>query len=167
MSNPSDSQSKYFDLHVAGIGYLNRVRMVKPKKGDEFMACSISALRGEYNKDGSIKPDSTKFDVRVSGSDAIKIIELLGPFNDKNRKIMIQFKLGDIYGETFVYEKDTDYVKKGDVGMMIKGRLLKIYRAWINNEPADLSSVYPESSNEHQDDAQQEEMGNIPQAANQ
>jgi hypothetical protein len=81
------------------------------------------------------------------------IVDLLAPFNDKNRKIMIQFKLGDIFGETFVYEKDTDYVKKGDTGFMIKGRLLKIYRAWINSKSVDLSSVYPEEANTEQSGA--------------
>ncbi|MEQ1601283.1 MAG: DUF3577 domain-containing protein [Methylophilaceae bacterium] len=150
------SDSKFFDLHVTGLGYLNRVRMVNPKKGDSFVACSIAALRGEWNKEGSIKPESTKFDVRVSGSDAKLIIDLLGPFNDKNRKVMIQFKLGDIYGETYVYEKNTEYAKKGDVGMMIKGRLLKIYRAWINGEQVDLSAVYPEEANTDQSAASEE-----------
>ena len=53
------SESKFYDLHVTGLGYLNRVRMVKPNKGETFLACSISALRGEWNKDGSIKPEST------------------------------------------------------------------------------------------------------------
>lgn len=27
------SESKFYDLHVTGLGYLNRVRMVKPSKG--------------------------------------------------------------------------------------------------------------------------------------
>ena len=75
------SESKFYDLHVTGLGYLNRVRLVKPSKGDSFLACSISALRGEWNKDGSIKPESTKFDVRVYGQDAIKAIEALNEQN--------------------------------------------------------------------------------------
>jgi len=150
------SESKFYDLHVTGLGYLNRVRMVKPKNGNEFLACSISALRGEWNKDGSIKPESTKFDVRVYGQDAIKAIEELKPHGDEKRKIMIQFKLGDIYPEVFVYEKDVGnqatgvmYHKKGDTGVMIKGRLLKIVNAWVDGNPIVLpttSSQQPEEA---------------------
>jgi hypothetical protein len=136
------SESKFYDLHVTGLGYLNRVRMVKPSKGDSFLACSISALRGEWNKDGSIKPESTKFDVRVYGQDAIKAIEVLQPHGEEKRKIMIQFKLGDIYPEVFVFEKDAapnkGTHKKGDTGVMIKGRLLKISKAWVDGTPVVL-----------------------------
>jgi hypothetical protein len=135
------SESKFYDLHVTGLGYLNRVRMVKPNKGETFLACSISALRGEWNKDGSIKPESTKFDVRVYGQDAIKAIEVLKPHGDEKRKVMIQFKLGDIYPEVFVYEKDVGTRKKGDTGVMIKGRLLKITNAWVDGNPVVLPAV--------------------------
>lgn len=131
--------SKFFDLHTTGLGYLNRVRMVKPR-GDQFLACSISALRGEWKSDGSIKPDYTKYDVRVYGQDAVKAIEFLKPFGDEKRKILIQFKLGDTYPDLFVYEKDSDYHKKGDPGVMIKGRLLKIAKAWVDGEPVVLPS---------------------------
>jgi len=139
------SDSKFFDLHVTGLGYLNRVRMVKPNKGDSFLACSISALRGEWNKDGGIKPESTKFDVRVYGQDAIKAIEILQPHGEEKRKIMVQFKLGDVYPQVFVYEKDAapnkGTHKKGDTGVMIKGRLLKIAKAWVDGNPVVLPSV--------------------------
>ena len=39
-------QPAFFDLHVEGVGYLNRVRTVQPKKGQEFLACTVSAMRG-------------------------------------------------------------------------------------------------------------------------
>lgn len=138
------SESKFYDLHVTGLGYLNRVRLVKPGKGNAFLACAISALRGEWNKDGSIKPDTTRFDVRVYGEDAIKAVEMLKPHGDEKRKIMIQFKLGDVYPEVFQYDKDTQYHKKGDTGVMIKGRLLKIAKAWVDGEPMTL----PETASE-------------------
>src|SRR5262245_43829487 len=66
----SSSQSLYFDLHVEGVGYLNRVRTVKPKKGQEFIACTVSAMRGSTDDIGY-----TKFDCRVSGADAQKIVK--------------------------------------------------------------------------------------------
>lgn len=133
--------SKFYDLHVTGLGYLNRVRMVQPKKGEKFLACSISALRGEWKADGSLKPDATKFDVRVYGADAVKAIEVLQPHGDAKRKILIQFKLGDIYPEMFVYQKDLGAHKKGETGVMIKGRLLKINKAWVDGNEVELPGV--------------------------
>jgi hypothetical protein len=128
------TESKFFDLHVQGIGYLNRIRLVKPPKSEAFFAVSISALRGEWKADGSVKPESTKFDVRVYGQDAIDAIEVLKPFGDANRKIMVRFKLGDIYPEVFTYAKDLGNFKKGDTGVMIKGRLLQLTHAWVDGD---------------------------------
>ena len=63
------AQSAYFNLHVEGVGYLNRVRTVKPKRGQEFMACTVSAMRGSTADLGY-----TKFDCIVSGADAQKVV---------------------------------------------------------------------------------------------
>lgn len=136
----TQAESKYFDLHATGIGYLNRVRSVTPRKGETFLACSISALRGEWKKDGSVKPDATRFDLRVYGRDANAAIEALQSHCDDKRKIMVQFKLGDFYGEMFTYQKDTEHHKKGDMGFMIKGRLLQINKAWVDGNPVILPS---------------------------
>ena len=40
----TSNEKSYFDLHITGLGYLNRIREVKPKKGDSFLACDIAAL---------------------------------------------------------------------------------------------------------------------------
>jgi hypothetical protein len=69
-STQAVSQPSYFNLHVEGVGYLNRVRTVKPKKGQEFLACTVAALRGS-DSDVSY----TKFDCRVSGADAQAIVK--------------------------------------------------------------------------------------------
>ena len=61
VSTGTSEASGYFDLHVDGVGYLNRIREVKVKRG-QFWACSISALRGD-----ATDVDYTKFDLRVSG----------------------------------------------------------------------------------------------------
>ena len=113
----------FFDLHVEGIGYLNRVREVKVKKG-QFWACSISAIRGDAND-----VDYTKFDVRVIGSEAREFVKRLKPEVDAKKAVIVGFKLGDIYPEKFVYENGD---RKGEVGMVIKGRLLKVRFAKVD-----------------------------------
>jgi len=124
------SQSSYFNLHVEGVGYLNRVRTVKPKKGQEFLACSVSAMRGSTAEIGY-----TKFDCRVSGAEAKKIVKLLEPDVTAEKTVLIGFKIADIYPELFTFEKGD---KKGQAGVSIKGRLLRIKFAKVDGEALDL-----------------------------
>ncbi|KPW43958.1 hypothetical protein ALO95_00689 [Pseudomonas syringae pv. antirrhini] len=42
----TSNEKSFFDLHITGLDYLNRIREVKPKKGSPFLACDIAALNG-------------------------------------------------------------------------------------------------------------------------
>jgi uncharacterized protein DUF3577 len=126
----ASSQSSFFNLHVEGVGYLNRVRTVKPKKGHEFLACTVSAMRGSTDSIGY-----TKFDCRVSGADAQKIVKRLEPEVAAEKSVIIGFRIADIYPEMFTFERGD---KKGQTGVSIKGRLLRIKFAKVNGEAIDL-----------------------------
>lgn len=56
----TSTDKSYFDLHITGLGYLNRIREVKPKKGDAFLACDIAALNGPSDDVAYVR-----FDTRV------------------------------------------------------------------------------------------------------
>ena len=124
------SQSSYFNLHVEGVGYLNRVRTVTPKKGQECLACTVSAMRGSTDDIGY-----TRFDCRVSGADAKKIVKQLEADVTAEKTVLIGFKIADIYPELFTFEKGE---KKGQPGVSIKGRLLRVKFAKVNGESIDL-----------------------------
>jgi hypothetical protein len=124
------SQSSFFNLHVEGVGYLNRVRTVKPKKGQEFLACTVSAMRGSTDDIAY-----TRFDCRVSGTEAQKIVRRLESDVAAERTVIIGFKIADIYPELFTFEKGE---KKGQPGVSIKGRLLRVKFAKVNGEAVDL-----------------------------
>jgi hypothetical protein len=126
----ASNQSSFFNLHVEGVGYLNRVRTVKPKKGQEFLACTVSAMRGSTDDIAY-----TKFDCRVSGAEAQKIVKRLEPEVAAEKSVIIGFKIADIYPEMFTFEKGD---KKGQTGVSIKGRLLRIKFAKVNGEAIDL-----------------------------
>ena len=127
--NPQET--KYFDLHVTGIGYLNRVREVPVKRAQSFLAVDISALHGN-----SEDVQYTRFDCRVSGSDAKTIIEQLMPvINDDNNKVLVGFKLGDLYVDTFTYQSGD---KAGEIGVSLKSRLLRIDWVKVNGKPFDI-----------------------------
>ncbi len=122
MTNSTENnQTKYFDLHTQGVGYVNRVREVPVKRGEPFWACTISALHGAENA-----IEYTSFDCRVSGSEAAKVIKRLDNACQENKKILIGFKIGDLYPEIFTYKSGK---KEGQVGISLKARLL--YIGWV------------------------------------
>ena len=132
ISNQAEAtnQSSFFNLHVEGVGYLNRVRRVKPKKGQEFLACTVSAMRGSTDDIAY-----TKFDCKVSGAEAQKIVNLLEADVADEKAVIIGFKIADIYPEMFTFEKGD---RKGELGVSIKGRLLRVKFAKVNGESLDL-----------------------------
>lgn len=110
--------SEYFDLHTQGIGYLNRVREVRPKNGSPFWACDIAALHGSADN-----VNYTRFDCRVSGAKAIELVQQYQEAVAQDRKVLIGFRLGDLYADTFTYSKGE---RAGETGVSLKARLLYI-----------------------------------------
>lgn len=131
------AQSNHFNLHVNGVGYLNRVRWVEPRrnagrKADPFLACSVAALRGD-----SQSPDYTYLDLRVSGHEAIEMVERLREDIEAQRKVFISFRVGDIYPHVYERDaKDREGRKTGgkEIASLIKGRLLLINSITIDGE---------------------------------
>ena len=129
-TTPENNERKYFDLHVIGLGYTNRVREVKPENGDSFLALDISALRGHSEQ---AKNTYTKFSVRVSGTEAKEVISKnIDAMNEKDAKVLVSFVISDIKPVSYSYkDKNTGDDK---TGCAIDGRLLKIKSLKINGE---------------------------------
>jgi hypothetical protein len=117
----SSTDKSYFDLHITGLGYLNRIREVKPKKGDAFLACDIAALNGPSDDVSYVR-----FDTRVSGSEAQHLVRRCIEAVDAEKKVMIGFRLGDLWADTFTYSKGK---RAGEQGVSFKARLL--FLSWI------------------------------------
>lgn len=118
------TERKYFDLHTRGIGYVNRLRTVTPKKGSPFMACTIAALHGSTDE-----PEYTYIDVRVYNEEAKNLLEQCENALAQKQKVLIAFNIGDIYPDIFTYQSGP---KKDQQGCTIKGRLIKITQLKIN-----------------------------------
>ena len=123
----SNNESKYFDLHTTGIGYLNRVREVTPKEGKSFLSITLSALRGSVDN-----AQYTHFECHVSGKQAQEIVRQLKPSVEGKKKVLIGFTLSDLYAESFVYKKGD---KAGEPGISLKARLLRLSWAKVNGQP--------------------------------
>ncbi len=139
----SSNEKSYFDLHITGLGYLNRIREVKPKKGDAFLACDIAALNGS-----SDAPEYRRFDVRVSGSEAQHLVRRCEQAVKAERKVLIGFRLGDLWADTFTYSKGE---RAGQQGVSLKARLLFV--SWIKVDGELVYKAEPKTT----DDATREE----------
>lgn len=117
------SQESYFDLHITGVGYLNRVREVPARPGSKrhkpFLACLIAALNGPSNDVAKKYIDCT-----VPAEDAAHLVRRCKDAVDQNRKVFIGFRVGDPWIDPFVY-KNGD--RKGQPGYSWKARLLLIH----------------------------------------
>lgn len=70
MSITNNNTTKYFDLTTTGIGYVNRIRKVKPTKGNPYFALTIAALMGK-----SDEVSYTYLDCMVTGQKATEIFK--------------------------------------------------------------------------------------------
>lgn len=134
----STSEKAYFDLHISGLGYVNRVRTVKPKRGEPFLACNISALTGPRND-----LQYCYFDVKVSGEDAQRLIRKSEDAVEAGCKVLIGFKLGDPWLDIWPYKEG--HPKYGQTGVTLKARLLKIF--WMNIDGVRVYTAEPKSTN--------------------
>jgi hypothetical protein len=145
--NNAQSRKTVFDLHVSGLGYLARVREVLPQatngraKAKPFLACSIGAFHGE--------PEAltyVNFDTKVVGEKAKEVIQMLQEAaNDRNRKVLIGFNIGDVYPDSYTITKGE---RAGQLAGVLKGRLLKVKWAKIDGK-----TVYKEDAAASRDEA--------------
>ena len=123
----SNEQSKYFDLHTHGIGYLNEVRDVRPEGGNPFWSIKLAALRGHVDK-----VEHTYFECVVVGEEAKDLVRQLKPAVEAGFKVLVGFHLSDLVGETFIFKSGEH---TGQPGVSLKARLLRLQWVKVNGQP--------------------------------
>jgi hypothetical protein len=103
---------------------------VKPEKGSPYLACTIAAKHGD-----ATSPTTTKFDCRVSGSRAQAIVQQLEAAVKAEKRVFIGFRIGDFVPELFVYQNGK---RKGETGVVNKGRLLQVTFAKVDGQTFEL-----------------------------
>lgn len=124
MAQTITKEAHYFDLITTGIGYLNRIREVPVRRGKAFLACDIMALHG-----ASDDVEFTRIDCKVSGEAANDLIRSCQGAIEAQKKVLIAFRIGDLWIDPFIYQKGD---KQGEPGASLKGRLLFV--SWIKIE---------------------------------
>ncbi|EEM0613154.1 DUF3577 domain-containing protein [Salmonella enterica] len=134
------NEKTYFNLYTSGLGYVNRVRTVTPKRGEPFLCCDIAALCGAADA-----VEYVRFDCKVTGNEARKLIARCEQAVNEKRKVLIHFRLGDLYVDMFTYSKGE---RKGETGVSLKARLLYIGLVKIDGE-----AVWQSSNQEAEENA--------------
>jgi hypothetical protein len=137
------NETQYFDLHTTGIGYLNRIREVSVRKGDPFTSVTVAALHGATDD-----VEYTYIDCKVSGSEAARLINRCKPAVADNKKVLVAFRIGDIWTDVFTYTKGE---KIGQTGACLKGRLLFI--SWIKVDGETVYQAQPREQSAQSDHA--------------
>lgn len=134
MSTQTSNQAQSFDLIIEGVGYLNRLRTVTPKKGPAYVACTINAMMG--------KADAVEYvsiDCIVVGKIAKQAIEQLSEDVNAKRKVIVGFRAGDPKPDFYEYpDRETGEKKQGQG---LKARLLQLTFAKVNGEKVDIPIV--------------------------
>lgn len=129
---------QFFNLHTSGIGYLSRVRWVDSSKknggrrAEPFLSCAINALRGS-----SDDVQYAYFDVKVVGEEAIQVIADLEAAANSQSKVLVAFKVADIYIHSYERRKRDQNGRQTDQmewATLIKGRLIQITMAKVDGE---------------------------------
>ena len=134
----STQKQTFFNLHTSGIGYINDIRIVETKGGD-IVACRIAALVGP-----SDKPEYRYFDMNAVGEETASLIRRCKDAVDAKKKVLVSFVMADMRVETFTYKSDSQYHKKGDTGVSLKGRLIQIKSIKIDGESKYVKQSDPE-----------------------
>ncbi|BBP46332.1 hypothetical protein THMIRHAS_17050 [Thiosulfatimonas sediminis] len=117
----NNNQANFFNLHLTGLAYVNRMREVKPKKGNPFTSVTLAFLRGS-----SDDVEYTYVDCIVRGSDALSLLQQWQESISDQQKVLVTAKVGDIFPEAFEHNNKT-YAS-------IKGRLLTIDMMKVNGD---------------------------------
>lgn len=133
-AHPDNRQAAAFDLIIEGIGYLNRIRAVTPKKGPAYTACTINAMMGTADA-----VEYVSIDCRIVGKLALESVKQLKGAVAAKSKVIVGFRAGDPRPEFYEY-KDS---KTGEdrSGQGLKARLLQLTFAKVDGNKVEIPLV--------------------------
>lgn len=132
--NQATNQAQAFDFIAEGVGYLNRIRTVTPKKGPAYQACTVNVMMGEADS-----VEYVSVDCRVVGRIAQQVTSQLQDAVEKKAKVIVGVRVADLKPDFYEF-------KDRESGEMIrreglKGRLLQITFAKVDGTKIEIPLV--------------------------
>lgn len=122
-----DNKTKYFDLHLNGLGYVNSVRQITPEQGSPFWSVELTALHGPADN-----VRHTYFDCIVAGEEAKDLAPQLQFLVEAGSRVLAGFLLSDLKPAPFIY---TQGQHTGEPGVRLKTRLLRFDWIKVDGQP--------------------------------
>ena len=72
--------------------------------------------------------------MNATGDETESLIRRCKDAIDAKKKVLVSFVMADMRVETFTYKNNSQYRKKGDTGVSLKGRLIQIKSIKIDGE---------------------------------
>ena len=123
-----------FDLIIEGVGYLNRIRPVTPKKGPAYTACTVNAMMGTADS-----VEYISIDCRIVGKQALEAVHQLKGAVAVKSKVIVGFRAGDPKPEFYEYKDPKTGDTKSASGL--KARLLQLTFAKVNGQKVEIPLV--------------------------
>ena len=130
----SSAAAVMFNLIIEGVGYLNRIRIVTPKKGPAYIACTINAMMGE-----ATAVEDVSIDCRVVGAQALVAVGQLEDAVKAKQKVIVGFRAGDPKPDFYEFPDG----KTGEVIQRegLKARLLQLTFAKVDGQKVQIPVV--------------------------
>ncbi|EEY09832.1 hypothetical protein COI_1527 [Mannheimia haemolytica serotype A2 str. OVINE] len=74
--------------------------------------------------------------MNVVGKETETLIKRCQKAVSEEKKVLVSFVMADLWFDTFTYSTDSKFHKKGDTGVSVKGRLIRIKMIKIDGEIA-------------------------------
>ncbi|CDM91128.1 STY4534 family ICE replication protein [Xenorhabdus bovienii] len=116
-SKNSNNESKYFNLHTNGIGYLSNIRNVNGPNG-RFLTVVVNSLSGPIDS-----PSYVRFDTTVAGDTTVGLVNRCTKAVDEDKKVLIGFTLSNLSTEIFTLTKGEH---AGEQRVSLRARLINI-----------------------------------------
>lgn len=117
-----DVSTRYFYLHLTGIGYITRIReKTKQEEGESRLYVDVAAFHGPLDQ---LK--YTNISATVTGADSQKLVRQCRQSVDAQSKVLIAFRIGEPFVHQFKYDFGP---RMGEYNARLEGRLLSI--GWI------------------------------------
>ena len=105
-------------------------------------------IHGRSKDDG----EYSYIDCKVSGSEAERLVVRYSPEVSAGKKVLIAFRIGDIWADAFTYTKGEE---QGKPGASLKGRLLFI--SWIKVDGETVYQAKPKDEQQQPDQPAEEQ----------
>jgi len=123
----SNEEVKFFDITTHASGYPRRAREIPVQKGSAYNRVDMGARFGRAGDLGYVN-----YDLKVSGQSVTEDYEkVTAAINSDDHEVVWCVTIGDAYPKPFTYKNGA---KKGETGVTMMGRLLKIIWCSVDGE---------------------------------